>query len=359
LGYGGTKEGFMLRNDQKVHNTARILLLLILGIPCAVIFMPFLMPILLAMFFAFGSEPLMRKFKSRKRRRGFFTAGIFGVLVFLFVVPVILVILRVIEGLKSVTAESLQNSQVFQAVMELWEKVHAAIANVATSVGLQQDLFPQKNELFAKISPFVVEKTTLFLSSLPDLGLSLFVFFCMLFVFIIHAKGIKESIAASNILPTDELEEVIQAFQANCYMILISTILIGMLQAIIVAVGSLIFGFHEFLLIFAVTFFVSFIPVIGAAPVSFLLAIISFLMGNTGSGIGLLVVTVIAGTIDNILKPLVFSKEEENLHPVLSLLGLIGAIIVFGLPGLLFGPLLLQVTVKLTPLFTRKLFSAP
>jgi predicted PurR-regulated permease PerM len=348
----------MLQNEEKFFNVARIALLLALGIPCLLIFYPFFIPILIATFVAFGSEPILRKVQRRHRRRGFFSAIVFFVLIILFVLPVILVILRLVETLKGISAKSMQDSQFFQALLQLWQRVQETITSVASSVGMQQNILPQKEDLFAKVSPFVVDKTTLFLGSIPDLGLSLFVFFCMLFVFILNAKSIKESVANLKILPEDELQLVVGTFQKSCYMILISTVLIGMLQAMIVAVGSLIFGFHEFLLIFAVTFFLSFIPVIGAAPVALLLAVISFLLGNTGSGIGLLVVTVIAGSVDNIIKPLVFSKEEEGLHPVVSLLGLIGAIIVFGLPGLLLGPLLLQVTIKLAPVFVRKLFSS-
>lgn len=344
----------MINKEEKVYNATRIFLLLLLAIPCFLIFYPFLMPIIIAIFVAFGTEPLLVKFHAR-RRRGYFTAGVFLTILLLLLFPITAVVVRLVETLKTVSVEGLQNSQIFRASLQLWGRVQETISGLASKVGLEQNFLPQKEEIFEKVSPFIVNKTTLLLGSLPDLGLSLFVFFCMLFVLITNAKSIKKVALDSNFLPPSELEEVVRTFQTSCYMILISTILIGLLQAVIVAVGSSIFGFHEFVLIFALTFFVSFIPVIGAAPVSFLLAIISFLMGNTGNGIGLLVVTVIAGSIDNILKPLVFSKEEKNLHPVVSLLGIIGAIIVFGLPGLLLGPLLLQVTTRLVPIFSRQL----
>jgi predicted PurR-regulated permease PerM len=347
----------MFQKEDQLYNVSRIALLLALGIPCLLIFYPFFMPILIATFVAFGCEPMMRKVQRHRRRRGFFSAILFLVLIILFVMPVILVVLRLIESLKDISAQSMQDSQFFQAILQLWQRAQETITSIANSVGMHQNILPKKEEIFAKVSPFVVDKTTLLLGSIPDLGLSLFVFFCVLFVIILNAKSIKEAVVNSKILPPDELQEVISAFQSSSYVILISTILIGMLQALIVAVGSLIFGFHEFLLIFAITFFVSFIPVIGAAPVAFLLAVISFLLGNSGSGIGLIVVTIVAGSIDNIIKPFVFSKDEEGLHPVVSLLGLIGAIVVFGLPGLLLGPLLLQVTIKLAPTFVRRLFT--
>lgn len=126
----------------------------------------------------------------------------------------------------------------------------------------------------------------------------------------------------------------------------------------IVAVGASLFGFYEFFLIFVITFTLSFIPVIGAAPMSFVLAITAFIMGNSGNGIGLLVVTLIAGSIDNIIKPYVVSSKEAGIHPIIALMGIIGAIFVFGLPGLLLGPLLLQLGTELLPRLTGRLLSA-
>jgi predicted PurR-regulated permease PerM len=70
-----------------------------------------------------------------------------------------------------------------------------------------------------------------------------------------------------------------------------------------------------------------------------------------GSGIGLLVVAVVAGSVDNIIKPLIVSSgSEESLNPVISLLAIIGAVIVYGIPGLLLGPILTELTLKIVPI---------
>ena len=58
-----------------------------------------------------------------------------------------------------------------------------------------------------------------------------------------------------------------------------------------------------------------------------MLAIAAFIMGNSGNGIGLLVITVIAGSIDNIIKPYMVSSKEAGTHPIIALIGIIGAII--------------------------------
>lgn len=345
----------MMTKTEKIHSTVRVILLVTLIILFVLLFMPFATPILLAGFVALGCEPAIRKISFKSKKRRYFTLGLFLALLTFILVPLVLFIVRISNGLKSLTAESMQNSQFVKSLLELWGKAQDLSSNLMSQIGLEQTIIPQKEELFTKLSPFVMDKATLFLASIPDLILSLFVFFCVLFVLITSAKTIKATVQKANLLPNDELDGILESFQSSCHMILISTFLIGALQAIIVAGGSLIFGYHEFFLIFVITFFVSFIPVLGAGPVAVLLALISFLMGHNGDGVGLLVVSVIAGTIDNVIKPFVFSKDEEGLHPVVSLLGIIGAILIFGLPGLLIGPFLLQVTIKLAPALIEKI----
>ncbi|MFZ3229928.1 MAG: AI-2E family transporter [Pseudobdellovibrio sp.] len=345
----------MLTKDEKIHSSARAIILIILLTFFIALFVPFLTPLLMACYVALGCEPLMKRINFKTKKRKFFSFGLFLVLLVVFLVPLVIFIFRIANGLKSLSAESMQKSQFFQALFSLWEHLQSYGTNLIQTIGLEQNIIPQKDELIGKVSPYIMDKATLFLASLPDLLLSLFVFCCILFILIVNASEIKRIAQRTNFLPSADLNLILETFQNSCYTTLISTFLIGALQATIVATGSLIFGFQEFFLIFAITFFVSFIPLLGAGPVAVLLALISFILGNTGDGIGLTVVAAIAGTIDNIIKPYIFSKDEGSLNPIISLLGIIGAIVVFGLPGLLLGPLLLQVTVKLAPALTQKL----
>ncbi len=346
---------------EKLHFLLRLAFIIILSGLFVFIFTPFATPVLMAAFFAMGCEPLLQKIKVKSqfktKRRRYFALALFVSLLVVVIVPLVVFILRAIKGLKSISAESMQNSQFFQSLFILWDKVQTVAMSFIKTFGLDIDAIPQKDELFAKVSPIILDKVTSILGSLPDFILSIFVFFCMLILFVLNAAKIKKYILSIAILPEYETNLITENLQNSCCMILISTLFIGALQAFIVAIGSSIFGYSEFFLIFLITFFLSFIPVIGAAPVAALLAVISFLSGNSNDGIGLIVVATVAGTIDNILKPFVFSTGEENLNPIVSLLGIIGAIIVFGLPGLLLGPLLMQITMNLVPLMTKRLFA--
>jgi len=336
-----------------LQNTARVILLLALAIPFVLIFWPFIVPILMAIFVAFGLEPLLSKINFKTHKRRLFSVGLFLFVILLFVIPFVAFLVRIANALKTVSSESLTQSKFVVAMTALWEKVQVFASNWIDTMGLDANFVPSKEEIISNVSPVIIDGAKLFFKALPELGLSLAVFFGFLFVLITHASFIRKEVLRMDLLPSQEIEQIIQALKSSCSMILISTILIGALQAIIVSIGSIIFGFSEFLLIFTLTFILSFIPVIGAAPVAIVLALISFVLESPGSGVGLLVVSVIAGSVDNILKPWIFSSEDKGLHPVVSLFGILGSILVFGLPGLLLGPLVMQVTLRLFPILVR------
>ncbi len=340
---------------EQLQMSFRVLLLLVFVFSFILIFVPFFMPILIAIFVAFGLEPIIRKIKLKTKRRTYLAAGILSFLFLAVFIPIIIVLIRVVNEIKKLSVDSIQSSHLFQSIFNLLAKLQVYGQQFIDTIGLDPDTIPSKESIFSKAGPFIVEKTTAAFSSLPNLGLAIFIFLCMLFIFITQAGKIKNTFIKSKLLPEDEINQIISIVKSSCNMILVSTLLIGGLQATIVAIGSSIFGHNEFFLIFVTTFVLSFIPVIGAAPVAVFLSIISFLNGDNGDGAGLLVVAAIAGSIDNIIKPYVFSSEDEGLHPIISLLGIIGAIVVFGLPGLLLGPFIMQISVRLTPLMVKKL----
>lgn len=345
----------MLTKSDRLQTISRIILLLVFCIPFVLMFTPFFYSILIAAFVALGIEPILQKIGTRTKRKKYFGAALFLTLVVFIFVPMTLFFARVVKTLKTFTPEFMENSQFLHALFDVWEAIQNQIKSIADLLGIDPQVLPSKQDLISGLGPVLIENAKLFLSSLPHLALSLFVFFSMLVLLTTRAGLIKKLFVDLKLLPEEEIEQITQSLKSSCYLILVSILLIGTLQALIVSMGSLIFGYHEFFLIFTFTLFFSFIPIIGAAPVAVLLSIISFLNGNPFSGVGMGIVAIVAGTIDNILKPYIFSSESKNLHPLVSLFGIIGAISVFGIPGLIIGPLIMQVTLKIGPELVRKL----
>ena len=75
------------------------------------------------------------------------------------------------------------------------------------------------------------------------------------------------------------------------------------------------------------------------------MAIIQLIGGDSFNGVGLIIYgTLIIGSIDNIMKPMIIGRKSK-MHPVLTLLGILGGLQIFGLIGIIIGPLSLAILV--------------
>ena len=92
---------------------------------------------------------------------------------------------------------------------------------------------------------------------------------------------------------------------------------------------------------------------IGAAIVLIIPVIWLYWSGSPGMGTFLLVVTLIAGTLDNFLRPFLIKQGAADLPLLLIFLGVIGGLIAFGLIGIFIGPLVLAVTHTLVNAWVR------
>ena len=82
---------------------------------------------------------------------------------------------------------------------------------------------------------------------------------------------------------------------------------------------------------------------IGAAPILALSAVWLFVQGDVGWGIGMVVWTVVVGSLDNIVRPMLI-KKGADMPFVLAFTGVIGGLIAFGAVGLFAGPAVLAVS---------------
>ena len=117
----------------------------------------------------------------------------------------------------------------------------------------------------------------------------------------------------------------------------------AVVQALIGGLGLWIAGVPFATLLTAVMFLLA-VAQIGAVPVLLVATIWLYWSGAAGMGTFLLVVTIVAGTLDNVLRPLLIKQGAADLPLLLIFVGVIGGLIAFGLIGIFIGPLVLAVT---------------
>ncbi len=315
---------------------------------------PFLTPMILAGIFALGLNDFVDKMSKRlKMKRNWLVILLMILGLALFWIPITLAVYRVISHVSQ--PEAFQTSS-------LVNQAHAvkdfAITNLQkitqwTGVDVATPAQGLMESLLQKVGAFVLQYSTTFLSQLPEVLLAVFVFIITLLVLLLNAQSARDFCMKYSPLRSDLMVSIIKISKTSCEITIFSTLIIGIIQAAVIGIGSLIFGEGDFWLVITVTFFVSFIPVIGAAPVGYLLSLIAFLKDRNGAAIGLFIVATFAGSIDNILKPFLVSGDLE-IHPVIGFTSVVGAIFMMGLPGLIIGPVLMNLFVGLSPILLAK-----
>ena len=130
--------------------------------------------------------------------------------------------------------------------------------------------------------------------------------------------------------------------------------LIAVLQGIVALIGYLIIGVKEPWFWFVVTCITAMLPVVGAALAYVPLAIIFFANGDTGKGVFMLIYGFgVIGLVDNIFR-FTLARKIGNVHPLVTVFGVIIGLSVFGFIGLIFGPLLISLFLLLLKIYSSE-----
>ncbi len=170
---------------------------------------------------------------------------------------------------------------------------------------------------------------------------SMFILFYMLLNYDEFDKMVREILPLKDENKNILAKETKMIIQANA----IGIPLLAIVQGIFAYVGYLFFGIDNALLYAIMTGFSTIIPLLGTMLVWVPLSISIMLGGDLIYGIGLgLYGLFIIGGVDNVAR-LLLQKVIADIHPLITVLGVIIGIPMFGFWGVIFGPLLLSLFV--------------
>lgn len=118
--------------------------------------------------------------------------------------------------------------------------------------------------------------------------------------------------------------------------------IICIVQGIFAALGYWIFGLDDWALWGFITGVFAFFPLVGTMIVWVPLCIYLFSQGHNWQGFGLIIYSfVVTGNVDYAAR-ISFMKKIGDVHPLITVLGVIVGLKLFGFIGLIFGPLLIS-----------------
>lgn len=185
---------------------------------------------------------------------------------------------------------------------------------------------------FVSIGTIVVSKTGNFVLSL------LFIVFA-LFFFFLDGQYLIEVFKKALPVKSDYMDILTNKFTVITRNLFSGYILVALYQGIISFIIMLIFKVKGALLFSVILMFASFIPIFGASIVWLPVGIAMCMTVSVFKGILFIVICgFCVSFLDNFLRPLLL-KDRINIHPLIIFFSILGGLKVFGMNGLILGPL--------------------
>lgn len=192
------------------------------------------------------------------------------------------------------------------------------------------------------ISQWLSENIQSFAGGTFDVFISIGIMYFLLYYMLTNRKMLRESLFEYIPINTENLKAIGQESQKMVRSNALGIPLVALVQGIVALIGFLIFGIEDPLFWFVIVVVGSMIPFIGTLIGILPVFLITHATGYPFKAWGILIYgLVIVGASDNVVR-LFILKKLDNVHPIITLIGVIVGVPLFGVIGLIFGPLLIS-----------------
>lgn len=230
---------------------------------------------------------------------------------------------------------------------ELLNSLKVAIANIKAKIGYEIVKPSDINQLGDKVAALLPKILGVTLDTLTIISIMYFTLYFML----VNGRRMEDALYEYIPLKDRNVELIGKEVKV---MVTSNTIGIGaiaLLQGIVGLIGYLIIGISEPFLWFVATCITAMLPIVGAALVYVPLTIMLFAQGHTGKGIAMAIWGFgLIGLVDNLFRFMI-NKKLGNIHPLITIFGVIVGLGLFGFIGLVFGPLLISMFILLLRIY--------
>ena len=339
-------------SQEKFNKAFVVLLLLFITAVFMAMIWPFLMTILMAAIFSALTRPLYGILKRWFGGRSSLAAALSLFLIFFGI------LLPLVGLLGAVTAEGIKVSQAVKPWIQKQLSEPAEFSDLLKKLPFYEHILPYKETIFLKAGEMVGRLSTYLINSLSSVTVMtaqfifmLFIFLYTMFFFLVDGQRILSGILHYLPLKLEDQERMLDKFTSVTRATLKGIAVIGIVQGALVGAAFAVVEFPSAIFWGTVAAVMSMVPGIGTAIVWLPGVIILFMGGHYGAASGLLVFCIlVVGGIDNFVRPRLVGKDTR-LHELLILFGTLGGIIMFGVAGIIIGPIIAALVVTVWEIY--------
>jgi predicted PurR-regulated permease PerM len=234
-----------------------------------------------------------------------------------------------------------------EQIMDLLHKLEKAVGFQFTNKANTQQLLQQGA---GKVSGWLPKLANSALSFLVIVGLMLFTMYYMFMQETYFLLGLHRYLPFRG----ETIEELGESLKNNVNANMLGQMLVAVVQGVLTGLTLVIGGVPDPLFWGVVAFFMAFLPVLGTPLVWGPAGLYQLSQGHTAQGVGILIAGfVVIINVDNLLR-IVLAKRMGDIHPLVTLVGLVLGVEIFGIIGLVIGPLLVSYFIVLMEVFRKE-----
>ncbi len=214
------------------------------------------------------------------------------------------------------------------------EELNKTISDIGRAVGLF--LYDQARSIASNTLSFLA---------------SFFLMLLVIFFLLIDGPKLVQFLIDLSPLPEDQDTQLIGKFNDMAGAILVGNGLCGAIQGVAGGTIFWLFGLQSAFLWGVIMSLLAFLPIIGIGAVFIPTVIFLFLKGRIGASLFFLIFyLLLSGSVEYLLKPRMVGKRVQ-MHTLVVFLSIIGGLNIFGILGIIYGPLIATAFLTLTNIY--------
>ncbi|MGZ4049396.1 MAG: AI-2E family transporter, partial [Bacteroidia bacterium] len=188
---------------------------------------------------------------------------------------------------------------------------------------------------------------------------NLILMFFVLYYMLVHGSKMEKYL--NDFIPLKEKNRAMLSTETDI-MIRANAIgipLLAIIQGLAGALGYTIFGIAEFGLWGFLTGVASLIPIVGTGLIWVPLTVYLFAIDHVWQGVGLAIYSLVVLTNIDYVARITVLRKIGNVHPIITIFGVIIGLSMFGFLGLVFGPLLITYFIVLIRIYRNEFNDKP
>ena len=205
---------------------------------------------------------------------------------------------------------------------------------------------------FAKmVAVFLYGQATSWAANIMNFVISFFMMIIVIFFLLIDIDRLTNFLFRLSPLPENQERQLIRKFQEIAGAILIGNGICGLIQGTLGGFSFVIFGLPSPILWGGIMAILAFLPIFGIGLVLVPAAFIMFLKSRMAAGVIMLIFyAILSFSVEYLLKPKMVGKQVK-MHTLLVFLSILGGLSVFGVLGIIYGPLIVTAFLTLAEIY--------